>query len=545
MQRLHKQEHKQDTKPEGNSIPSSFVAESGDNLPYEFRALESILASVLEALHIELEGIRQLVFALLASLDHNIDREKLRALLAYRRKVGDLLSRSRGVKGAVAEVLESDEDMALMHLTDAAKGQPRTAQSLAWQYDSLELLLESFDKQLEEVISYTDQMQANIGGTQEIVELILDSNRNQLLALELHVSIATLGFTGGALIASFFGMNLHTGLEENPMAFSVVCVSALAVVATCSAAGIRKIKKIQRVGLGRARRSPLLLPVMRMQSSSVAPWSNPVHAPTSSSREIAPHPSPSSPLSFPAGSPSTAQHTRPASSFSMPWQPSTHIHAHDPQPRSGWWYRLRSRLPTVRNPSTPTHLSPSPSPSLSPASYIRNPIQNGAARPAPTSDQSVATDPETADRSAAPAAPSPVPQVTPADSPLDNSSSSSSVSESSASPTSPDYAYYRAGPPPPPPQTGRQKVKAWAKTLFFGPEPVAMPYPRANSVDAAIATVYAPGPFARQDSAFPDYSADLIGAGYSSNRWGPSRASKRAAANERQQNEKHDWHDKF
>lgn len=66
--------------------------------------------------------------------------------------------------------------------------------------------------------------QTNVQSTQEIVELILDSNRNALLALDLkvrlganplcpgftpyQVSIATMGLGTGALVAGLFGMNV-------------------------------------------------------------------------------------------------------------------------------------------------------------------------------------------------------------------------------------------------------------------------------------------------------------------------------------------------
>jgi magnesium transporter len=47
-----------------------------------------------------------------------------------------------------------------------------------------------------------------VQSTQEIVELILDSNRNALLALDLKVSIGTMGIGIGALVAGLFGMNV-------------------------------------------------------------------------------------------------------------------------------------------------------------------------------------------------------------------------------------------------------------------------------------------------------------------------------------------------
>lgn len=52
-------------------------------------------------------------------------------------------------------------------------------------------------------------MQTNVQSTQEIVELILDSNRNALLALDLKVSIWTMGIGAGTLVAGVLGMNVR------------------------------------------------------------------------------------------------------------------------------------------------------------------------------------------------------------------------------------------------------------------------------------------------------------------------------------------------
>ena len=71
-------------------------------------------------------------------------------------------------------------------------------------HEDLELLLESFSKQVEEIVNEAETievrllpfsvierflsiLQSNVHSTQEIVELILDSNRNALLALDLQV----------------------------------------------------------------------------------------------------------------------------------------------------------------------------------------------------------------------------------------------------------------------------------------------------------------------------------------------------------------------
>ncbi|EPQ28514.1 uncharacterized protein PFL1_03817 [Pseudozyma flocculosa PF-1] len=222
------------------------LRQTSSTLPYEFRALESILVSVLDALRIELDLIRSWASRILEGLDDDVDREKLRALLQVSRKLNSFLSRSRGVKGAVTEVLDDDEDMALMYLTDSKQGQARTEQS---KMDELELLLESFDKQVEEVLAETEQIHNDMNNTQEVVELILDNNRNKLLALDLRTSIATLGISAGTLWAGLFGMNLTSHFEEDQYAFFVSSAFAILTAAVVSAYGLRQLQRLRRVGL--------------------------------------------------------------------------------------------------------------------------------------------------------------------------------------------------------------------------------------------------------------------------------------------------------
>ncbi|KAI3614612.1 hypothetical protein CBS9595_003883 [Malassezia furfur] len=219
---------------------------SSSKLPYEFRALESIFASVLDALRSELSWLRLVVEDVLETLEDDIDREKLRMLLQISRKLHGFLSRSRSIKTAVAEVLDNDEDMALMYLTAAKEGHPRDDKS---NMEELELLLESFEKQVEEVVAEIDSMYANVNNTQEIAELMLDSNRNRILSMELRIGIVTLGFTMATFIAGLFGMNLVSGLETHPYAFYVTVGVSTALALIVSLNGIHQLAKMRRVGL--------------------------------------------------------------------------------------------------------------------------------------------------------------------------------------------------------------------------------------------------------------------------------------------------------
>lgn len=214
-------------------------------MPYEFRALESVLLSVLSALESEMVFTRHLVGGLLAELEDDIDRDKFKRLLHYSRRLSNFQNRAKLVQAAIDEVLEQDEDMDAMYLSDKKKGIIKEEPD----HEELEVLLESFSKQVEEIVNESETTMANISSTQEIVELILDANRNNLLALDLKVSIATMGLGAGALFAGLFGMNLRNEMEESVLAFGTASSIAVGLAIVLAWAGMRKLDRIRRVGL--------------------------------------------------------------------------------------------------------------------------------------------------------------------------------------------------------------------------------------------------------------------------------------------------------
>jgi len=216
----------------------------GTGLPYEFRALDSILFSVLGALDAEMTFLRRLLGTLLAELDDDIDREKFMRLLHRSRKLTSFRNRAKLVQEALEEVLEQDEDLVAMYLTDKKNGVQREPSD----HEDLEVLLESFAKQVEEIVNETETTQSNVQSTQEIVELILDSNRNALLTLDLKISIITMGLGVGTLLAGLFGMNLTSHLEEHSYAFYIMSGFSVVFAGVFSMYAIRRLRQIRKVG---------------------------------------------------------------------------------------------------------------------------------------------------------------------------------------------------------------------------------------------------------------------------------------------------------
>ncbi|KAM0748912.1 cora-domain-containing protein [Meredithblackwellia eburnea MCA 4105] len=216
------------------------------HLPYELRALESCLISVTTALENEMVNIRGLVVDLLEKLEGHIERDNLLLLLRLSRKLSAFQKRATLVQECLEEVLENDDDLDAMYLTAKAKGTGERING----HEEVELLLESFGKQCEEIVSEVEGLNANVRTTEDIIELILDSNRNTLLGLDLKVSICTLGITTGALVAGLFGMNLTTHLETHPYAFHLTALFSFSLAGVVTIVGLRRLRKMRKVALG-------------------------------------------------------------------------------------------------------------------------------------------------------------------------------------------------------------------------------------------------------------------------------------------------------
>ena len=132
--------------------------------PYEFRALEAVLVSVMDALEFEFETVREPVVRVLRELEEDIDRDKLRYLLIYSKKLGTFEQKARLVRNALDELLEADDDLAAMYLSDAATGHARSEDD----HTEIEMLIESYHKVADEIVQAAENLVSNIRNTEEM-----------------------------------------------------------------------------------------------------------------------------------------------------------------------------------------------------------------------------------------------------------------------------------------------------------------------------------------------------------------------------------------
>ncbi|ETN40205.1 uncharacterized protein HMPREF1541_04481 [Cyphellophora europaea CBS 101466] len=213
-------------------------------LPYEFRALEAVLISVTGGLEAEFTLVRDPVTHILRALEEDIDREKLRHLLIHSKKLGTFEQKARLVRDAIDDLLNADDDLAAMYLSERSKSGTSRPEN---DHQEVEMLLESYHKICDEIVEISGNLISNIRNTEEVVKAILDANRNQLMLLEIKFSVGTLGLAGGTLIAGLYGMNLNNFIEETDWGFGAVSVVCFGLSAIISIYGMRKLRKVQKV----------------------------------------------------------------------------------------------------------------------------------------------------------------------------------------------------------------------------------------------------------------------------------------------------------
>ncbi|KJZ75792.1 Mitochondrial inner membrane magnesium transporter mrs2 [Hirsutella minnesotensis 3608] len=218
-------------------------SQGSNGLPYEFRALEAVLSSVTSEMEADFEAVREPVMHILSELEDDIDRDKLRGLLILSKRVSTFEQKAKLVRDAIEELLEADDDLAAMYLTEKRHDLYRGTDD----HTEIEMLLESYHKLTDEIVQEAGNLVSGIRNTEEIVRAILDANRNALMLLDLKFSVGTLGLAMGTFLAGLYGMNLENFIEETNWGFGAVTSVSTAFSLLVCWYGLAKLRKVQRI----------------------------------------------------------------------------------------------------------------------------------------------------------------------------------------------------------------------------------------------------------------------------------------------------------
>ncbi|KAL7984468.1 hypothetical protein Chor_003038 [Crotalus horridus] len=197
------------------------------SLPFEFRAIEAILQFWISYLTGKLSHLQpQILETLNALVDPkllSLDRSKVHILLQNGKSLSELETDLKVFKETILEILDDKEVMEELCLTKWTDPEVFEASLSGIDHvEEMELLLENYYRQAEDLMNETRELKILIDDSESIIFINLDSHRNVMMRLNLQLTMGTFSISLFGLIGVAFGMNLESSFEENHGMFWLV-----------------------------------------------------------------------------------------------------------------------------------------------------------------------------------------------------------------------------------------------------------------------------------------------------------------------------------
>lgn len=228
-----------------NTMSEKLKNVQGDNLDYEIRALETIFADVIDNLMIEMQIHVTVVNGILHELENDIDLAKLKYLLIVSKKLSQFLQKATLIRDLIDEMLDHDDELSELYLTEKLNGAQRSKDD----HQEVELILESYSLHCDAIVQTIESRVNDVRTTEEIINIILDSNRNDLMLLNLRLSITLMCLASLLFLAASYGMNLENFIEEKNAWFWIVTGGSTVFSIVLFRMASRKLTQLQKIQL--------------------------------------------------------------------------------------------------------------------------------------------------------------------------------------------------------------------------------------------------------------------------------------------------------
>jgi len=187
-------------------------------VPFEMLTLDNALHTVIGKFNRHLKMIRPIFNVLLEETVKNPSDKILRRIMAFRKSLLTFEQNVLYVEESVNKFLSNDLDMSSLYLSEKRD---------ISEHEEVELLLEGYRLDLQEIQLANQTMLGRIDETKEFINTQLNESRNRIIRMSLNIEMCMLGLTFGACFASIFGMNLKSGLEDHELAFYITVGSII------------------------------------------------------------------------------------------------------------------------------------------------------------------------------------------------------------------------------------------------------------------------------------------------------------------------------
>lgn len=205
------------------------------DLPFELQSVDAVLSCVSQILADDVHELQleaNIMIVQLLEPGSDVGDHSQEVLRQMKNSVQEMMSRVDGYCRAMDELLEEDEDMALMNLSRLLTHPERFIQPvpqviLDEESDEPELILEAHLQRGHTLANALRLVQGQITSTEDYAERKSDTIRNQLLYINLLLQTMALAIAIGSFVGAIFGMNVLNGYEDSRKAFVIILCTTL------------------------------------------------------------------------------------------------------------------------------------------------------------------------------------------------------------------------------------------------------------------------------------------------------------------------------
>ncbi|XVF45221.1 hypothetical protein PTKIN_Ptkin02bG0187700 [Pterospermum kingtungense] len=224
-------------------------------LPFEFQVLEIALEIVCSFLDESVAELESDAYPLLDELTRNVSTKNLEHVRSLKSNLTHLLARVQKVRDEIEHLLDDSEDMAQLYLTrkwiqnqqsgallgaevsNSTSSVPahlprirsnRSTSSVSSHnlddnnVEDLEMLLEAYFVQLDGTRNKILSVREYIDDTEDYVNIQLDNQRNELIQLQLTLTIALIPIALETLLVGWFSINIPCTLYQKNGIFGII-----------------------------------------------------------------------------------------------------------------------------------------------------------------------------------------------------------------------------------------------------------------------------------------------------------------------------------
>ncbi|KAF3321175.1 putative magnesium transporter MRS2-G [Carex littledalei] len=239
---------------DGENQETEVPSQAERELPFEFQVLEVTLEVVCSSLGSSVTDLEREAYPVLDELARNVSTKNLERVRSLKSILTRLFARIQKVRDEIEHLLDDNEDMSDLYLTrkqiqnqqlDAlmaggtsngivpaganmgrlnSNRYQRSISIATSMYsdndvEDLEMLLEAYFMQLDGIRNRILSVREYIDDTEDYVNIQLDNQRNELIQLQLILTMASCAIALSMLICGAFSMNIQSSLYNTTNVF--------------------------------------------------------------------------------------------------------------------------------------------------------------------------------------------------------------------------------------------------------------------------------------------------------------------------------------